>query len=64
MQIYAESPYLNTFPWPTTLRFYGYRNVTRSEVTENFLVNVLHAFHRSNKRYHVKKEFECKSQLF
>ena len=52
---YIKSLYLNTFPWPTTLCFYGYRNVTRSKVTGNFLVNALHAFHRFNRRYHVKK---------
>ena len=28
---------------------------TRSKVTGNFLVNALHAFHRFNRRYHVKK---------
>ena len=46
--------YLNTFPWPTTLCFYGYRNVTRSKVTGKFLLNALHAFHRFNRHYHVK----------
>ena len=51
--IYIKSLYLNTFPWPTILRFYGYRNVTRSKVTGHFLVNALHAFHRYNRRYHV-----------
>ena len=30
------------------------RDGTRSKVTENFLVNALHAFHRCNLRYHVK----------
>ena len=28
--------------------------MTRSNVTENLLVNALHAFHRFNRRYHVK----------
>ena len=46
--------YVNTFPWRTTLCFYGYQNVTRSKVTGNFLVNALYAFHRFNRRYHVK----------
>ena len=31
------------------------RDWTRSKVTGNFLVNALYAFHRFNKRYHVKK---------
>ena len=31
------------------------RDGTRSKVTGNFLVNALHAFHRVNRRYHVKK---------
>ena len=53
--------YLNTFPWPTTLCFYGYRNVTRSNVTGKFLVNALHDFHRFNRRYHIKRK--CKVQL-
>ena len=30
------------------------RDGTRSKVTGNFLVNALHAFHRFNRRYHVK----------
>ena len=30
------------------------RDVTRSKVTGNVLVNALHAFHRFNRRYHVK----------
>ena len=46
--------YLNTFPWPTTLCFYGCQNVTCSKVMGNFLVNALHAFYRFNIRYHVK----------
>ena len=32
------------------------RDGTRCKATENFLVNVLHAFHRFNRRYHVKKK--------
>ena len=48
--------YLNIFPWPTTLCFYGYRNVTGSKVTGNFFVNALHAFYRFNRRYHVKNK--------
>ena len=32
------------------------REGTRSKVTGNFLVNALHAFHRFNRRYHVKKD--------
>ena len=47
--------YLNTFPWPTTLCFYGYRNVARSKVTGNVLVNAFHAFHLFNRRCYVKK---------
>ena len=47
--------YLHTFPWPTTLCFYGYQDGTRSKVTGNFLVNALHAFHRFNRLYHVKR---------
>ena len=31
------------------------RNGTRSKVTGNYLVNALHAFHRFNRRYQVKK---------
>ena len=31
------------------------RDGTSSKVTGNFLVNTLHAFHRFNRRYHVKK---------
>ena len=31
------------------------RNGTRSKVTGNFLVNATHAFHRFNRRYHVKR---------
>ena len=46
--------YLNTFPWPTTLCFYGYRNLTRSKITGNFLVNAFNAFQRFKRRYHVK----------
>ena len=57
--------YLNTFPWPTTLCFNGYRNVTHSKVTGNFVVNALHAFHRFNRRYNVKKyDFCFKNLLF
>ena len=47
--------YLNTFPWPTTLFLYGYQDGTRSKVTGNVLVNALYAFHRLNRRYHVKR---------
>ena len=31
------------------------RDGTRSKATVNFLVNALHAFHRFNRRYHVKQ---------
>ena len=34
------------------------RDGTRSKVTGNFLVNELHAFHRFNRRYHVKNKTE------
>ena len=46
--------YVNTFPWPTTLCFYGYQDGTRSKVTGNFLVNALHAFHRFIRRHQAK----------
>ena len=36
------------------------RDGTRSKVTGNFLVNALHAFHRFNRSYHVKK---CLSEV-
>jgi hypothetical protein len=32
------------------------RDGTHSKVTGYFLVNALHAFHRCNRRYHVKKK--------
>ena len=31
------------------------RDGTRSKIAKKFLVNALHAFHRFNRRYHVKK---------
>ena len=34
------------------------RDGTRIKVTGNFLVNALHAFHRFNRRYHVKKSLD------
>ena len=38
----------------------------RSKVTGNFLVNILYAFHRFNRRYHVNKEslIRGRSKLF
>ena len=45
---YISMAYYITFLWIPG------RDGTRSKVTGNFLVNALHAFHRFNRRYHVK----------
>ena len=39
------------------------REGTRSKVTVNFLVNALHAFHRFNRRYHVKNQLLKESEF-
>ena len=47
---YISMAYYIMFLWITG------RGGTRSKVTGNFLENALHAFHRFNRRYHVKKD--------
>ena len=39
------------------------RNVTRSKVTGNVLVNAVHAFHRFNRIYHVEHIFTISSEV-
>ena len=49
--------YIPTFPWLTYIIMFLWisgRDGTRSKLTGNVLVNALQAFHRFNRRYHVK----------